>query len=117
MLMSKFFMSIPQITGSDIEIQFAEKVLLSHAPVLVEFYQNHSGLSFLAESLLQEFADDFKDKLLFYKINVDEHPFFKLVYCMAEIPTVLLFKGGTVMGSVSGPFSKSLLEQAIFDKV
>ena len=110
-------MSISQITGSDIEIQFAEKVLLSKAPVLVEFYQNHSGLSFLAESLLQEFTDDFKDKLLFYKINVDDHPFFKMVYCIGEIPTVLLFKDGTVLGCVSGPFSKSLLEASIFDKV
>jgi thioredoxin 1 len=110
-------MGILQITGSDIEIQFAEKVLLSKEPVLVEFYKNYSGLSFLAESLLQEFTDDFKDKVLFYKVNLDEHPFFELTYSILEIPTILLFKDGTVSGSVSGPFSKSLLVAAIFDKV
>lgn len=110
-------MAIHQMTGSDIEIQFAEKVLLAKEPVLVEFYRNHSGLSFLAESLLQEFTDDFKDKVLFYKVNLDEYPFFELTYCISEIPTILLFKDGTVSGSVSGPFSKTLLIAAIFDKV
>jgi len=60
--------------------------------------------------------EDYKDKVDFYKIDVDEVPEVAQELGVRAMPTFMLFKGGEKVGEVVGA-NKRALEQAIKDNL
>jgi thioredoxin 1 len=59
--------------------------------------------------LLDEIAEDYKDRLTIAKINIDENPQTPPKFGIRGIPTLILFRNGTVAVQQVGTISKSKL--------
>lgn len=77
-----------------IDADFEEKVLKSDVPVLVDFWAEWCGPCQMAGPILDELADEYKDKVVVAKLNIDENQESPMKYQVMSIPTVVLFKGG-----------------------
>lgn len=74
--------------------EFKAQVLDSKLPVLVDFYAEWCGPCKMAGPVLDELADEGKDKYQIVKVNVDENQDLAGQYGVMSIPTVVLFKDG-----------------------
>lgn len=92
---------------------FEEKVLKSPTPVLVDYFALWCGPCKIAEPVLEELAEEFKDRLLIAKLNVDESPNISMKYSVLSIPTTVLFKDGQEIGRQVGFAGKQAYEDLI----
>lgn len=91
---------------------FAEKVLQSEKPVLIDFWAVWCGPCSMMSPIVEEIAEELSDKLIVGKINCDENMELAQEYKVAGIPAFFLFKGGEVVAKAMGGMSKGqLLEQ------
>jgi thioredoxin 1 len=60
--------------------------------------------------ILDAIADEYKDRLRVVKLNIDENPKTPPKYNIRGIPTLLLFRNGTVAAQQVGAVSKAQLE-------
>jgi thioredoxin 1 len=59
--------------------------------------------------ILDEIAGDYQGKLKIAKVNVDENQQVTQKYGIRSIPTLMIFKGGSVQAQKVGAMSKSQL--------
>ena len=102
-------MATINITDGD----FSEKVLQSGKPVLVDFWAPWCGPCRMAEPVLEELSEEYKDKIIIAKINVDENQDNPGKYGVMSIPTTILFKGGKEEGRQVGFAGKKGFEDLI----
>ncbi len=102
-------MSTLNTTDSD----FEEKVLKSGLPALVDFWAPWCGPCKMAEPVLEELSEQYKEKVNVYKLNVDENPAFTQKFSVMSIPTTILFKGGQEIGRQIGFAGKQAFEDLI----
>lgn len=95
------------------DANFEEKVLSSPTPVLVDFYADWCGPCKMAEPVLEELAEEFKNKISIVKINVDTNQGTAGKYGVMSIPTTILFKDGKEVGRQVGFAGKKAFEDLI----
>jgi thioredoxin 1 len=81
---------------------FADDVLKSNLPVLVDFWAPWCGPCRMAGPIIDSVASKVEGKARVYKLNVDENPMTAGEYGISGIPTVLIFKNGTVEKQLVG---------------
>ena len=86
---------------------FKEKVLESEKPVLCDFWAEWCGPCKQISPILYELAEDYKEKILIAKVNIDENPEVPSNYGIMSIPTLLLFKEGKLISTQVGLQQKS----------
>ena len=83
-------MAVIQMTDD----RFEEVVLKSELPVVVDFGATWCGPCRKVEPIIEELSDEYEDKLIVVKCDVEECPGIAAKYGIMNIPTVLFFKGG-----------------------
>lgn len=94
---------------------FKRDVLKSKTPVLVDFWAPWCGPCRQVSPLLEQLGEEYKGRVRVVKVNVDENESLSRKYGIASIPTVMIFKGGTVVESTYGAQSKRKYQRMIDD--
>ncbi len=92
---------------------FDEIVLKSEKPVMVDFWAEWCGPCRMVGPIMEELSDDFKDKAVVGKLDVDSNQEFAAKFGVRNIPTVLVFKNGEIVGRQVGVAPKSKYTEAI----
>jgi len=91
------------------DASFEADVVKSDKPVLVDFWAEWCGPCKMIAPILDEVSKDYGDKLQIAKLNVDENQQVPAKFGIRGIPTLILFKNGTVAAQKVGALSKSQL--------
>ncbi|MCH7893044.1 MAG: thioredoxin TrxA [Proteobacteria bacterium] len=88
---------------------FEADVIKSEVPVLLDFWAEWCAPCKMIAPILTEIAEEYKGRLKIAKLNIDENPSIPPKFGIRGIPTLILFKNGTVEGQKVGALSKSQL--------
>jgi len=97
--------NIQSVTDTD----FAQTVLRSDKPVLVDFWAEWCGPCRQVSPILEEIAAEHGDEITIVKLNVDENPQTPAQYRVTGIPTMNVYQGGDVVKSIVGAKPKAAL--------
>ncbi|WP_346880656.1 thioredoxin [uncultured Algibacter sp.] len=92
---------------------FEETVLKSDKPVLVDFWAAWCGPCRMVGPIIDQISEEYDGKAVIGKIDVDANQEFAAKYGVRNIPTVLLFHNGEVVGKQVGVSAKNAYTDAI----
>ena len=103
-------MPLPNITDAN----FAEEVLKSTVPVLVDFWAPWCGPCQMMGPIMEELSSEYVvDKVKIVKVDVDQNQEIAGKYQVMSIPTFLVFKNGEVVDKLIGGVQKEKLKEMI----
>lgn len=91
------------------DASFDQDVIQAEAPVLVDYWAEWCGPCKMIAPILDEIAEAYQGKLKVCKLNIDENQQTPPKYNVRGIPTLMLFKNGSVEATKVGALSKSQL--------
>ncbi len=92
---------------------FDEKVLKSDKPVMVDFWAAWCGPCRMVGPVIDEIGQEYEGKAIVGKLDVDANQEFAAKYGVRNIPTVLIFKDGEVVGRQVGVAPKATYAEAL----
>jgi len=95
------------------ESNFDEIINNSPVPVIVDFWAEWCGPCKMIGQVLEELNNDYNDKILIGKVNVDEEGSLAMKYGIRNIPTLLFFKNGQLIDKQVGSVPRKVLEEKL----
>ena len=92
---------------------FDQEVLKSSLPVVVDFWAPWCGPCKQIAPIVEKLSEEYKDKLKFCKINVDENHDTASKYHVMSIPTLIFFKKGQLVEQTVGGVSEKTLRSKL----
>ena len=85
----------------------------SEKPVLVEFWAPWCVYCRRIAPAMTKIHQQYSDILDVAQLNIDDHPVLARQEQIEVIPTLVLYRGGEVLGSIVAPESKARIEEFI----
>jgi thioredoxin 1 len=95
------------------DTNFDTEVLKSDVPTLVDFWAVWCGPCRQIAPTVDALATEYKGKLKVGKMDIDHHQITPQQYGVRSIPTLLIFKGGKVVGQVVGAVPRNKIEAEV----
>lgn len=92
---------------------FEKEVLQEEMPVLVDFWAEWCQPCLMVGPIVEELSDEYKDKVKFGKLNVDENVNVPGNYGIMSIPTLMVLKNGKPFRTMVGVQGKDTLKKAL----
>jgi thioredoxin 1 len=90
-----------------------EEVLNTDKPVMIDFWAAWCGPCRMIAPLVDELAEEYKDRAVIAKVDVDSNQEIAMKYGVRNIPTVLFLKNGEVVDKSVGAVPKNVLSDKI----
>ena len=95
------------------DANFEETVLKSSKPVVVDFWAAWCGPCRMVGPIIDEISNEYAEKAVVGKVDVDANQEFAAKYGVRNIPTVLIFQNGEVVSRQVGVATKATYAEAI----
>ena len=95
------------------DANFEEQVLKSEKPVMVDFWAEWCGPCRMVGPIIEDISEEYKDKAVVGKLDVDANQEFAAKYGVRNIPTVLIFQNGEIVGRQVGVAPKNAYTDAL----
>ncbi len=96
---------------------FDQEVLKNDLPVLVDFWAPWCGPCRMVAPVVEELSDEYQGKVDFVKMNTDENPQVPSKYQIRSIPSLLIFQGGELKGTIVGFRPKSDMKKRLDEAI
>ena len=97
------------------ENNFADEVMKSEIPVLIDFYAEWCGPCRMMAPVVEQFAEEYEGRVKIGKINVDEESELAERFGMQSIPSFIFIKDGKVVDRVTGAMPRPVLKGYLDD--
>lgn len=88
---------------------FADEVLKSDKPVLVDFWAAWCGPCRAIAPSIEQLAEEFEGRAVIGKVDVDNNQQVATQFGIRSIPTILFFKDGRAVDQLVGAVPKKML--------
>jgi thioredoxin 1 len=92
---------------------FPKEILKSRIPALVDFWASWCGACQIMAPVIEEIAKEYRGKIKFARLSVEENPQTPRQFGVRGIPTLILLKDGSVVDQIVGVVSKDRLRQTL----
>lgn len=97
-------MSVVEITDSNFE-----EITKTDKPVIIDFWAEWCGPCKMVGPVVEEIANEYGDKAVVGKLDVDNNPNISMQFGIRNIPTILYLKGGEIVDKQVGFAPKNVL--------
>ncbi|MGQ0839490.1 thioredoxin [Actinokineospora sp.] len=94
---------------------FADDVLTSEKPVIVDFWATWCGPCRMVAPVLEEIAAEHREKITVAKLDIDANPGIARDYQIMSVPTMIVFHGGKPVKTIVGAKPKAALLSDLAD--
>lgn len=95
------------------DANFDDVILKAGKPALIDFWAEWCGPCRMLTPIVKELAEEYGNKLVVGKLDVDSNPGVSFKYGIRNIPTILFFKDGEVADKQVGVVPKGVLSKKI----
>ena len=92
---------------------FEEEIKRYEGTAIVDFYADWCGPCKMMAPTIDKIAEELHEQVKIGKVNVDENLALAEQYEIMSIPTIMIFKGGTVTKVFNGVTDKELIISAV----
>ncbi len=90
-----------------------DETMKKYPTIVIDCWAPWCGPCRMLGPIIEELAKEMKGKIVFGKLNTDENPQTSMKYKIMSIPTLLVFKNGTLVDRFVGAMPKDMLIQKL----
>ena len=95
------------------DANFQQEVLDTEKVTVIDLWAEWCGPCRIMSPVVEELAEQYKDRAIIGKLNIDHNPEVPTQYNVRGIPTFLIFKNGELKEKIVGAQTKKFLQDKI----
>ena len=97
----------------NLNLEQFENLVNGDKPVLVDYWAPWCGYCRRINPAYEKVSQQYGEDMVIAKVNIDEEPQLAAREMIEVIPTLVLYRGGKVLGSIVAPESKARIDEFI----